>query len=648
MKQISVLLVVMALCNTAALCQHPIDLKSYQEKYKSEQIAVLNSQEILSIEITREGDLDIVKNRVEEIVYLTDKAGRFSKESISYGFFSEIEDLEAKSFEPTEKAGKFKSYKVKNFNHKDEWTAGIFHDDSKSVNFYYPRLKEGAQTFLNYNRRITQPRYSDVIYFASPVPTELQTYTVKFPKEVEVIWKEFNLEGIDFEFTKSEEGDEYSYTWTAKHLQDFKMEDGAPAFSAFAPHIVIYIGSYQHNGETVGLQRNSADLFSWYDELINKHLESNGEISEELKEVVDSITSGDLTEKEKVKNIFYWTQDNIKYVAFEEGMGGFIPRPANEICKKKFGDCKDMAAIINAMAAYAEVPTHFVWIGSRDIPYSYADVPTLMTDNHMIAAYFDETGKVYFLDATGSEEEFGMPTAFIQGKEALIKTGDGEHTIKQVPIVSSEKNKFKETIQIAYEDGVLKGDATLIVSGYYKGRLNYFLEGRDDDEKEEFYGSYLSKGNNKCSVEVKEEIDFQDKDIDSKINYSFEIEDYAIEIDGEIIINFNLEKYYSKDKLKKDRLSPREFKYLSSQEMELVFDIPEGYEVSVLPSSQSYNEKELKAEFNYKTQDGQVLVDVFISVDKLVLEKEDFQNWNDFIKFLKSVYKESLVLKKIN
>ena len=644
MIKINFVVFAVLLCNTAALTQREINVEEYQEKYEREQIAVLNLEETLKISI-KDGELDIVKNNVEEIIYLTDKASRFNRESISYGFFSEVEEIEAKSYELTEK-GKYKAHKVKTFTRKDEWTPGIFHDDSKSLNFYYPRLREGGQTYLNYDRKITQPRYSDVIYFASPVPTEIQTYRIEFPKNVEILWKEFNMSGIDFEFKKEENGDLMTYTWSAKNLKNFKMEEGSPAFSAFAPHIVLYIGSYKVGEETIGLQRNSADLFSWYDELIQKHLESNGEISEELKSTVDSLVSGDISELEKVKNIFYWTQDNIKYVAFEEGMGGFIPRPANEICKKRFGDCKDMSAIINAMATYAGITTNFVWIGSRDIPYTYTEVPTLMVDNHMIAAYFDERGKVYFLDATGSQESFGQPTSFIQGKEALIKTGNGEHVIKMVPIISAEVNKWKETATLTLEDGILKGDASTELTGYYKGNLNYYLEGLDREEKEDFLDSYLSKGNNKCSVEVTNEENLENKDTSSEISYTFEIDDYVIEIDDEIIVNLNLEKYYAKDKLKKDRESPREFKFLSSQEMKLVFNIPEGYEVSSLPQDRTFDNDQLTAHFTYEIKGNTIVFNAQISVNTLVLEKEDFNNWNEFVALLKSAYKESLVLKK--
>ena len=53
------------------------------------------------------------------------------------------------------------------------------------------------------------------------------------------------------------------------------------------------------------------------------------------------------TELEKVKAIYYWAQKNVKYVAFEYALGGFVPRDANDIYSKKYGDCKDNSSIMN-------------------------------------------------------------------------------------------------------------------------------------------------------------------------------------------------------------------------------------------------------------------------------------------------------------
>src|SRR5581483_12039727 len=108
-----------------------------------------------------------------------------------------------------------------------------------------------------------------------------------------------------------------------------------------------------------------------------------------LARITDSLVANQPTELAKVKSIYYWVINNIKYVAFEDGMQGYIPRQADSICMKRYGDCKDMASIITAMLSVAKIPSYLTWIGTRDIPYSYDDVPLPMADNHMIATYMD-------------------------------------------------------------------------------------------------------------------------------------------------------------------------------------------------------------------------------------------------------------------
>src|SRR5690606_41037728 len=96
---------------------------------------------------------------------------------------------------------------------------------------------------------------------------------------------------------------------------------------------------------------------------------------------------------------------------------GFIPREADKVFERKFGDCKDMTSIITEMAKYVNVPNvNFTWIGTRELPYTYQQLPTPAVDNHMIATYIKDGKKIY-LDATDANVPFGMPSGFIQGKE---------------------------------------------------------------------------------------------------------------------------------------------------------------------------------------------------------------------------------------
>lgn len=121
------------------------------------------------------------------------------------------------------------------------------------------------------------------------------------------------------------------------------------------------------------------------------------------------------------------------YVAFEDKLGGFIPREAADICKRKFGDCKDMTSIQVALYRKAGIDAYFTWIGTRHKPYTYEEVPLPITDNHMICT-IKLDGKWVFLDGTDPLIPFGIPPQGIQGKEALVGIDANNYKIITVPV----------------------------------------------------------------------------------------------------------------------------------------------------------------------------------------------------------------------
>jgi hypothetical protein len=75
------------------------------------------------------------------------------------------------------------------------------------------------------------------------------------------------------------------------------------------------------------------------------------------------------------------------------------------------------------------------------IPYDYNDVPLPITDNHMIAAL--NTAMIgYFLMVLILNCIFGLPSAFIQGKQAMIAISAEEYKIIRVPEVDVNKNTW--------------------------------------------------------------------------------------------------------------------------------------------------------------------------------------------------------------
>lgn len=54
----------------------------------------------------------------------------------------------------------------------------------------------------------------------------------------------------------------------------------------------------------------------------------------QLKKLVSELTANAQTDEQKTQLIYAWVQNNIKYIAFEDGLGGFVPRSSRRVSKK--------------------------------------------------------------------------------------------------------------------------------------------------------------------------------------------------------------------------------------------------------------------------------------------------------------------------
>lgn len=371
----------------------------------------------------------------------------------------------------------------------------------------------------------------------------------------------------------------------------------------------------------------------------------NKEPSKDLVTIVNKLKSPGGSEEETVKKIFYWVQDNIRYIAFEDGMRGFIPHDGSYVCEKRYGDCKDMANLLVTMMKIAGIKSYHTWIGTRDIPYTYSKIPTPMVDNHMIATYISKSGQYYFLDATSNHTAFGLPSSMIQGKEALIGMGSDKYEIKKVPIIGKEKNKMTDSIEVKISGSELIGKGTASVSGYPKVIAGYRLNRAQEDDVKTYVAKFVGKGSNKFYLDNYKVNNLDDYDKATRIDYDFRIGDYFQNIGGEIYINLNMNKDYYNEYLA-NRETPWENDYKYVKKEVCVLDIPEGYEIDYVPEDANLEGDNIGVNVHYNVSNDKVVMNKTFYLDFLMLEPDQFKSWNESIKNVSEVYKESIILKK--
>ncbi|MGB5981829.1 MAG: transglutaminase-like domain-containing protein [Nonlabens sp.] len=629
----------LAFCSIS-MAQLPDEVIAMQKKYPDEKYVRLVEEQIISIDLSN-NNFEISYQVVEEDMYLSDEAHLAAKDSRTFSHFFELDKIEASSWYLDN--GKYRKSKVKDFKSRDRLDQS-FRDDSKTVSFYYDNLGKGSKSKLDYTINIRDPRFLPTIFFADNAPIISKKATLKVDKDIDIKLINQNLENTSLKFEEKESGRYKYYTWTDEDLKGLKYEPSAPSFKRFAPHVIPVITQFKSSeGKWIKMLDDVPGLYSWYNSLVR---DINTEKHEpDLVNVVNDLMDGKNSELEKVKAIYYWTQENIKYIAFEYALGGFIPREANDVFSKKYGDCKDNSSLMKEMMEIAGLKGSLSWLGTRDIPYDYDTVSTPSVDNHMILTYKIDD-KRYFLDATGRFQPIDIPTSFIQGKQILIEDGNDNYILDRVPVIDAAENYRKDSVEIKYTDGKILGNARSEYGGYRKIDIFNTLERIDKSKHLDYLEGQLRAGSNKFLIDEWSDMNLFSYEDPYLLKYKFNIADYSKELGNEIYLNLNLYRGVLDKRVNVDRELPIEYDYKNSYAVDIYFTVPDGYDVDYLPKNFSISDDLVDASINYQIKGNQILYSHSISLKYLELDKSQQINFNSILDQLAQNYNEVVVLKK--
>jgi transglutaminase-like putative cysteine protease len=612
-------------------------LQDYKNLYPDYNELILDDSQSYDISI-KDKKLKIIQDNHYESMILNQNGIQNTKESFSYSDLIKLKSYDAYTI--INNNGKEKKIKVTQTNEKQSQQSSVFYNDVMERQLTFPNLETGAKKVYDYQTEFIDPYLLQRFIFGNNLPIQSSSLEVKTDKNISIDFKIFNDPKNTITFSKTEKKGKWVYKWTLSDIKPVKYENNSPGYLYLVPHIAFYIKEYQIDNKPVEVLGTINQLFGYYKGFVK---DLNKDDNADLKALSLEITKDKKTDSDKIKSIFYWVKENIKYIAFENGYEGFIPREATLVFQRKFGDCKDMASIISCMAKYANVSNvTLAWIGTRSIPYSYDELPTPAVDNHMIAV-FKNNDEYIFLDGTDKQTRYGIPTAFIQGKEAMFSE-NGSYKIIKVPIVPAEKNEIKETVNITIAKNKLIGSGKVSRTGYDRSHTLMQIGDATNKTRFERIKSLVIKGNNKFNLEEYTEENVTDRDKPYIINYKFDLDNYIVKVDKEVYINLFLDKYLDKTVVEQNRTFPFEFEYLTKFNTQYILEIPKNYKIKYLPKNFELDNDYIKANFTYALKNNLLYLNIELSQKKLLLISSDFAAWNETIKKLKTNYNENLIL----
>jgi hypothetical protein len=417
-----------------------------------------------------------------------------------------------------------------------------------------------------------------------------------------------------------------------------RKEGSAPGPSYFAPHILVLCKSAQPNGEKYTYFNTLKDQYDWYKKLILQIGNDQTVIIEKTEEIV----AGLKTDEEKVKKIFQWVQDNVRYIAFENGIAGFKPEKAQEVLRKKYGDCKGMANLLTEMLRSIKLDARKCWIGTKHIAYDYG-TPSLSVDNHMICAWMNK-GKPIFLDATEKYIGFGEVAERIQGRQTLVEDGN-KYMLEKVPVETHLQNTATESRRFSIDGNNLKGHVVQVWKGENKVWLLTGLNNIKQDKQENALKQFLSEGNQSFEISNLKIDNLADYNANLKVEYDVVWKNVLTVFDKEIYLDpdnrHNLENF-------KIDTAKRKLPFWFSFKNNLVFEteiiLPPDKAVSALPEKLLISRPGYSFEASYSNGGGKIIYKNEIIISRAEIKPEEFIQWNKDIEKLSDFYNQQLVL----
>jgi hypothetical protein len=515
-----------------------------------------------------------------------------------------------------------------------------FYSDARVCFFELPIPKKGSTSEVSFQKTILDPRYFTSIYFAEPYVVQRKEITVKVPKWMKVELREMNFKGynINKSSTYDSKDDADVYTYVITDAPATVKERHSPGPTYIYPHILVMSKSATPNGNSFTYFNTLKDQYGWYRSLV-KDIPNESSV---IKAKAEEITKGKASDLEKVKSIFYWVQNNVRYIAFEDGIAGFRPEKAHEVLRRKYGDCKGMAHLTKELLKSLGYDARLTWIGTNHIAYDYS-TPNLSVDNHMICA-LNHQGKTYFLDATETYIGFNEYAERIQGRQVLIEDGD-KYILSNIPATTHQQNLDKEKRILSITGTDLKGSAEHEWKGEEKEYILTQLNNIKKDKSKEAFTKYLSENNKDYVLTdfTTSNLEDFDNSITAKYNISFR----------NAVSNFGKEYYVDLDFRKElgsftfdtaDRTHDYWFDYKMNVQRETELLLPEGFTVTGLPANVEIRNADYEFTVNYIKQKDKLIYKKSLIIKNPRLSKNKFAQWNKDIEKLNQAYNEQIVL----
>jgi hypothetical protein len=252
------------------------------------------------------------------------------------------------------------------------------------------------------------------------VAVQHASYSLSVPKDFEIKYIEKNVPN---QVTMSNSNRRKTYLWEMSNHKPIKYETFMPG-TGILPSVQIAANTFFYD-DVPGNLSDWKCFGSWFWDLIKDRSELPAGTVTKLKQMTNDLPN----DREKIKVLYKYLQDNTRYVNVSLGIGGYQPFSAIDVDNQKYGDCKALSNYMRAMLKAIGIYSIYTKIRAgrmeAEIDTSFYSQQT----NHIILCVPNK-GDTIWLECTSQRQPFAFQGSFTDDRFALLIEENGGKLVR--------------------------------------------------------------------------------------------------------------------------------------------------------------------------------------------------------------------------
>ncbi len=431
----------------------------------------------ITVKIINENDIEESGRYVIRIN--NHKGKKYSHIFFRESAFVEMEDIDIDVYD----------YKGEKIRHLDEEDADrsalspgyVLYNANRYLSFEIEEARFPWYIDVRYTKQIKSLFFWPDWYPRSRIPVLSSSYTLINPQKIP-----YRTQTVGDIPPADTSGRKDTFTWRMTRIPPTDYEDFMAPEDKLQTALLFKPLSFKLE-DVRGALNSWDDVAAWYNNLASSQYNLSLKMRREVRQQVQNIKD----DKEKIRVLYRFLQNNTRYVAIELGIGGWKPYGAREVYQNKYGDCKDLSTMMVAMLEAVGITAYPALILTRDEGLLNPDFPSNQF-NHCIT-FVPLDGDSLWLECTSDYTRPEHVPHWLQDTYALVVKGDKGELI-HIPITPAEKNRIQTLTRASIRsDGNINFNTTISLTGDLRLRVIGPLTNYKDQDKIAYLKRLISK-----------------------------------------------------------------------------------------------------------------------------------------------------------